>query len=191
VAPPNDAVPIAQLKTKPGDTVTRVRPPPAELQPHIGALLHDVARLFKRRFERDARQTGLPVTRLQARAVLYIARNEGESQAAVAAMLDIEPIALVRMLDHLQEAGLVERHLHPTDRRVRTLWLTQAGWAIVDRILKINKEIREAALDGLSPAVREMLLEALGQMKSNLAATVEVASTITEITARAGTRAAE
>src|SRR5258708_32955789 len=158
VAPPNDAVPIAQLKTKPGDTATRVRLGPTELEPNIGALLHDVARLFKRRFERDARQTGLPITRQQARAVLYIARNEGESPAAVAAMLDIEPIALVRMLDHLQEAGLVERHSHPTDRRVHTLWLTQAGWAVVDRILKINKKTREAGLDGLSPPVRDVLL---------------------------------
>ncbi len=38
--------------------------------------------------------------------------------------LDIEPIALVRMLDKLHEEGLVERRAHPTDRRVRTLWLT-------------------------------------------------------------------
>jgi len=74
-----------------------------------------VARLFKRRFERDARQTGLPGYPAQARAVLYIARNEGESQAAVAAMLDIEPIALVRMLDHLQEAASSSAtHTRPT-----------------------------------------------------------------------------
>jgi DNA-binding MarR family transcriptional regulator len=160
------------------------------LHPNIGAVLSDVARSIKRRFERNARQTGLPVTRLQARAVLYIARNEGMSQAAVATMLDIEPIALVRMLDHLQEEGLVERHPHPTDRRVRTLWLTQTGWDIVDRILAINQEVREAALDGLSPAMRETLLKALGHMKRNLAAE-EAPSTAGEITTRAVPPAAE
>src|SRR5437764_12018022 len=122
------------------------RPDPAALQPNIGAMMHDVARLIRRRFERRARQIGLPITRKQARALLLIARNEGLSQAAVATMLDIEPIALVRILDRLHEEGLVERRLHPTDRRVRTLWLTALAWDVVDRVLALNAETREGAL---------------------------------------------
>jgi DNA-binding MarR family transcriptional regulator len=184
MAPPNDMITIVPPIPGPVESSSPVRPASVALQPNIGAVLSDVARQLKRRFERDARQTGLPITRLQARAMLYIARNEGESQAAVAAMLDIEPIALVRLLDHLQEEGFVERHLHATDRRVRTLWLTQAGWAVVNRILAINKEIRETALDGLSPAVRETLLKALGHMKANLTAE-ETGSTAGEAASRA------
>jgi MarR family transcriptional regulator for hemolysin len=175
VAPPNDAVPlVAPLMRTPGDAATAPdaalaqRPDPATLQPNIGATLHDVARMFRRRFERRARQTGLPVTRQQARALLYIARNEGLSQAAVATMLDIEPIALVRVLDRLHEEGLVERRLHPTDRRVRTLWLTPLAWDVLDRVLALNAEIREEACAGLPPAARDMLMRALGHMKGNL-----------------------
>jgi MarR family transcriptional regulator, transcriptional regulator for hemolysin len=124
--------------------------------------------MFRRRFDRRARQTGLPITRQQARALLYIARNEGLSQAAVATMLDIEPIALVRMLDRLHEEDLVERRPHPTDRRVRTLWLTPLAWAVIDRVLALNAEIREEACAGLPPAARDMLMRALGHMKGNL-----------------------
>src|SRR5437763_13283391 len=144
------------------------RPDPATLHPNIGAMLHDVARLISRRFERRARQTGLPITRQQARALLLIARNEGLSQAAVATMLDIEPIALVRILDRLHEEGLVERRPHPTDRRVRTLWLTPLGWTVVDRILAINAQIREEACAGLRDADRDALLQTLDHLKSNL-----------------------
>src|SRR5688572_27070235 len=133
-----------------------VRRDASALQPNVGALLHDVARLIRRRFERRARETGLPLTRHQARALLLIARNEGLRQAAVATMLDIEPIALVRMLDRLHDEGLVERRPHPTDRRVRTLWLTPPGWAAVDRVLAVNEEIREEACAGLAPAAREL-----------------------------------
>jgi MarR family transcriptional regulator, transcriptional regulator for hemolysin len=175
VALPSDAVPqVAPLMRTPGDAATAPeaalaqRPDPATLQPNIGATLHDVARMFRRRFERRARQTGLPVTRQQARALLYIARNEGLSQAAVATMLDIEPIALVRVLDRLHEEGLVERRLHPTDRRVRTLWLTPLAWDVLDRLLALNAEIREEACAGLPPAARDMLMRALGHMKGNL-----------------------
>jgi MarR family transcriptional regulator, transcriptional regulator for hemolysin len=180
VAPPNDAVTLAPLMRAPAESEPAGRPDPAALQPSIGAMLHDVARLFSRRFERRARQTGLPVTRQQARALLHIARNEGLSQAAVATMLDIEPIALVRILDRLHDEGLVERHPHPTDRRVRTLWLTPLAWVAVDRILAINGEIREEACAGLPPEAREALKRALHHMKANLVVAEEAQSAAAE-----------
>lgn len=168
MAPPNDAGPVAPLMRAPAEAAPASRVDPAALQPNIGAMLRDVARLMRRRFERRARQTGLPITREQARALLHIARNEGLSQAAVATMLDIEPIALVRMLDRLHEGGLVVRRRHPTDRRVRTLWLTPLAWGVIDQVLALNAETREAACAGLPPAAREMLMLALGHMKGNL-----------------------
>jgi MarR family transcriptional regulator for hemolysin len=134
----------------------------------FGFLVHDVSRLVKRRFERQARQIGLLITRRQAAVVLYIARNEGVSQAAVAAWLDLEPIALVRMLDKLNEEGLVERRAHPTDRRVRTLWLTPSAEPVVQRILDINQAIREEAFAGLEPGTRVAMIAALGSIKDNL-----------------------
>ena len=168
MARPNDELAAVPLPGAATETASG-QPDPAALLPNIGALLHDVGRLMRRRFERRARQTGLPITRQQARALLYIARNEGLSQAAVATMLDIEPIALVRVLDRLHEEGLVERRLHPSDRRVRTLWLTPAAWSVIDRVLVINAETREEACAGLTPAAREALTLALECMKANLA----------------------
>jgi DNA-binding MarR family transcriptional regulator len=134
----------------------------------FGFLVHDVGRLLKRRFDRKARQTGLPITRRQAAVVLYIARHEGVSQAEVANWLDIEPIALVRMLDRLHEEGLVERRAHPTDRRVRTLWLAPGATLVVERILDINQSIREEAFAGAAPGTREALIGALAGVKENL-----------------------
>jgi DNA-binding MarR family transcriptional regulator len=141
----------------------------------FGFLVHDVSRLIKRRFERGARQMGRPITRQQAAVVLNIAGNEGVSQAEVAAWLDIEPIALVRMLDKLHEEGLVERRAHPTDRRIRTLWLTKAAHPVVARILAINEAIRQEAFAGLPPATRDVLIDVLSHIKRNLALNEEVA----------------
>ena len=170
MAPPSDAAAMTPLVRTAASGAAGRRPDADALQPNIGAMLHDVARLIRRRFERRARQTGLPITRQQARALLLIARHEGLSQAAIATMLDIEPIALVRLLDRLHEERLVERRAHATDRRVRTLWLTPLGWEVVDRTLAINAEVREEACGGLSPATREALMRALTHMKSNLLA---------------------
>jgi len=136
---------------------------------NFGFLVHDVSRLIKRRFDRKARQTGLLITRRQAAVVLYIARNEGVSQTEVATWLDLEPIALVRMLDKLSDDGLVERRAHPTDRRVRTLWLTAAARPTVTRILAINRAIREEAFAGMPAHARDVVIDILDGIKGNLA----------------------
>jgi MarR family transcriptional regulator, transcriptional regulator for hemolysin len=112
---------------------------------------------------------GLLITRQQAAVLLNIAGNEGVSQAEVAAWLDIEPIALVRMLDKLHEEGLVERRAHPTDRRVRTLWLTPAAQLVVTQILAINAAIREEAFAGMPSHARDTVIDILDGIKGNLA----------------------
>jgi MarR family transcriptional regulator, transcriptional regulator for hemolysin len=142
---------------------------PTEVSRAFGFLVHDVSRLIKRRFERRARQMGLPITRQQAAVVLNIAGNEGVSQAELAAWLGIEPIALVRMLDKLHEEGLVERRAHPTDRRVRTLWLTPSARPVVAQILAINKAIREEAFAGMAADARDTVVDILDGIKGNLA----------------------
>jgi MarR family transcriptional regulator, transcriptional regulator for hemolysin len=142
---------------------------------NFGFLVHDVSRLIKRRFDRRARQTGLPITRRQAAVMLYIARNEGVSQSEVATWLDLEPIALVRMLDKLHEEGLVERRAHPTDRRIRTLWLTPAAHPVIERILIINVAIREEAFAGLPARARDTVINILDGIKDNLVLQEEAA----------------
>ena len=165
--PPSDRVhtPTPRGQTSDG----KLKRSPGEVGRAFGFLVHDVSRLIKRRFEGRARQMGLLITRQQAAVVLNIAGNEGVSQAEVAAWLDIEPIALVRMLDKLHEEGLVERRAHPTDRRVRTLGLTPVAQPVVTQILAINEAIREEAFAGMPPHARDTVIDILDAIKGNLA----------------------
>src|SRR4030088_3838650 len=87
--------------------------------PTLGFLLHDVARLLRRRFEQNAR--GSRLTRSQWQVLAYLAKNEGINQSGLAYLLEIEPITLGRILDKLQMLGLIERHPDPSDRRGRLL----------------------------------------------------------------------
>jgi MarR family transcriptional regulator, transcriptional regulator for hemolysin len=176
---PSEVSHLARPAVKPGDIAAQGRferiPGESGVGRAFGFLVHDVSRLIKRRFERRARQMGLAITRQQAAVILNIAGNEGVSQAEVATWLGIEPIALVRMLDKLHEEGLVERRAHPTDRRVRTLWLTPAARPVVEQILAINEAIRREAFSGLPPRTRDALIDVLSQIKDKLALKEEVA----------------
>ena len=68
---------------------------PPQLQPTLGFLLHEVARLLRKRFERRAQHLGL--TRSQWQVLARLATHEGIHQGGLAELLEIEPITLVRL----------------------------------------------------------------------------------------------
>jgi len=134
--------------------------------PTLGFLLHDVARLLRRRFEQHARGSGL--TRSQWQVLAYLAKNEGINQCGLAELLEIEPITLGRIADKLQTLGLIERHPDPTDRRVWLLHLTPAAHPKLEQLRKLGDVTRAEALAGVSEADTERLLKTLQALKANL-----------------------
>jgi MarR family transcriptional regulator for hemolysin len=137
-----------------------------EEQPTLGFLLHDVARLQRKRFDQRARNAGLTTSQWQA--IKCLAKNEGINQAGLAELLEIEPITLVRTLDRLAERGLIERRQHPTDRRTWRLFLNDAALPLLETMWRIGEATRAETLEGVSEAERARLVQSLIRMKSNL-----------------------
>jgi MarR family transcriptional regulator, transcriptional regulator for hemolysin len=133
---------------------------------NFGFLLHDVARLMRKRFEQKAR--GLGLTRSQCSVLAHLARHEGIQQGGLAEILEIEPITLTRILDRLEQAELVERRAHPTDRRIRLLHLTPKAHPLLGEIFSIGAATREEALEGVAEAERDQVVAILSAMKANL-----------------------
>jgi DNA-binding MarR family transcriptional regulator len=135
--------------------------------PTLGFVLHEVARLLKRRFEQKAKALGL--TRSQWQTLAYLNIHEGIQQGKLADILEIESITLVRILDKLEERSLIERRQHPNDRRVWQLYLLDAARPLIAEMQVIGDATRAEALAGVSTADRERLLRILKTMKGNLA----------------------
>jgi MarR family transcriptional regulator, transcriptional regulator for hemolysin len=132
----------------------------------LGFLLHDVARLLKKRFEQHARGSGL--TRSQWQVLVYLARNEGISQSALAELLEVEPITLARIADKLEGLGLAQRLRHPLDRRVWLLHLTPEAHPKLEQMRKLGDVTRGEALARISETDRRHLLKTLQVVKANL-----------------------
>jgi DNA-binding MarR family transcriptional regulator len=146
--------------------MTSVSLPPAE--PTLGSLVHDVARLMRRRFEKRAREAALPLSRSQCSVLFRVARAEGMRQATLAQILDMEPITLVRLIDRLEQAGLLERRLNPRDRRVRLLYLTPAATPVLEQIHRLGALVRDEACADLPKERQQALMADLRRLKSNL-----------------------
>jgi DNA-binding MarR family transcriptional regulator len=134
--------------------------------PTLGFLLHDVARLLKKRFEQNARGSGM--TRSQWQVLAYLAQNEGINQAGLADLLDVEPITLGRIIDKLQTLGLIERRPQMSDRRAWLLFLTPAARPKLSQVRKFGDTTRGEALANVSEADRRHLLKTLQALKTNL-----------------------
>src|SRR5580700_704477 len=128
-------------------------------------LLHDVARLLRMRFEQNARGSGL--TRSQWQVLTFLARNEGISQSGLAELLDVEQITLCRIVDRLQAFGLIERHPHPSDRRVWILHLTPTAHPKLMQVREFG-DTRGEALAVVSDIDRLHLSKTLQTLKINL-----------------------
>ena len=134
--------------------------------PALGFLLHEVARLLRRRFEQNARSSGL--TRSQWQVLTYLAQNEGINQARLAELIEIEPITLGRIADKLETLMLIKRKPHPTDRRRWLLHLMPAAGSRLEQAGEYGDVTRNEALAGVSEADRQHLLKTLEAMKANL-----------------------
>src|ERR1700730_11379000 len=138
-----------------------------DLDRSFGFLVHDVARLFGRRFNQRA-LLFLGLTRAQCKVLGYLARNEGINQAGLADLLEIKPMTLVRQIDRMEEQGWIERRPDPGDRRARRLVLTDKARPMLARILDLSTEVRAEPYVGLSEAKGRHLIDLLARVQGNL-----------------------
>jgi MarR family transcriptional regulator for hemolysin len=102
-------------------------------------------------------------------AVMIGRMGEGVRPGTVADMLGLEPSSVVRLIDQLIDAGLVERQDDPNDRRAKLLRLTKDGQKKVAQIEKALIPFRRELLAGVSKAD----LEASLRMFASLSAAIE------------------
>jgi MarR family transcriptional regulator, transcriptional regulator for hemolysin len=138
----------------------------------FGFLVTDVTRLMRKHFDRRA--VRFQMTRAQWRALKRLHYSEGMHQNELAEQLELEPIAIGRVIDRLQKAGFVERRADPADRRAWRLYLTSRAHAVVDDMELISTELFRQAQRGISAADMKTMIGVLGRMKQNLNALDEV-----------------
>lgn len=133
----------------------------------LGSLIHDAARLIRRRFE--ARASGSGLSAAQWRLLVRVAKEPGISQARLADLLEIEPISVSRLIDRMEEGGWIERRADAADRRVRLIFPTRRAEDAYGSMKAVATEVYGAALLGMSDEARRALIDGLKTINTNLA----------------------
>jgi DNA-binding MarR family transcriptional regulator/GNAT superfamily N-acetyltransferase len=140
--------------------------------------MHDAANEQVRSFNRSVTQRigalndaylarGRP---LGASRVLWEIGDDGADLRALRELLDLDSGYLSRLVRTLEGDGLVVVEPGATDRRVRTVRLTEAGRAERDLLDRRSDELASSLLASLSDAQRTRLVEAMGVVERLLTA---------------------
>lgn len=97
--------------------------------------------------------------------LLLLTRNQGSKQSEVAEALGIQRANFVAIVDGLEHKGFVERRKSDLDRRVQSLYITDAELAYLNELMPIWQEHEGRLLAQLGgPAARDQLIGLLKKL---------------------------
>jgi MarR family transcriptional regulator, transcriptional regulator for hemolysin len=129
-------------------------------------LIYDVAQLVRRRADKRARAYGM--TRAQWAVLARLQHEPGITQSRLAALTDVEPITIGRLVDRLEANGLIERQPDPDDRRIWRLRLTPKASPILKQVAAFRRELHDEMAEGLDARDLDTLVVCLQRMRTTL-----------------------
>lgn len=122
---------------------------PDQIRQQFTSSLRPAAELWRRLAQEPLQAYGVSVP--CGSALLAIARlGEGISQGILALEMSVEPATLVRTIDLLAKSGLIRREKGVPDARVKTLWFTESGRALVVELEQTMAQLRANMLAQVS-----------------------------------------
>jgi DNA-binding MarR family transcriptional regulator len=133
---------------------------------------HGVIRLINRvRVEvmdaLDRELAGYDITAPQLVVLASVANKEADSASQLCKTISYDPGAMTRMIDRLEQKGLVRRVPNPEDRRATNLEMTVAGRALDPQLLQANERVVTRFLRGFSKDDEQALERLLQRMLDN------------------------
>jgi MarR family transcriptional regulator for hemolysin len=122
-----------------------------------------VSRRWRTQLDERLKHTGL--TQARWMVLLQLAALGTVSQRELAARVGVEGPTLVRVLDRLEEQGLIARQGCDEDRRVKRIQLTDAAGPVLSEITRIATALRRELLADIPPESIEtawQVLKAIG-----------------------------
>ncbi|MBA2612461.1 MAG: MarR family transcriptional regulator [Bacteroidetes bacterium] len=101
-------------------------------------------------------------------ALYFLSQNNGCNQQCICNNLAIDKTAMVKVIDYLMKADMVERDINPQDRREHFIKLTKKGLKQTEEIVKAFTAIDTEIFSNISKEDQETFTKVLSQLSSNL-----------------------
>ncbi len=132
------------------------------VEDHIGFLLRRAHQRHVSLFV--AAMAHVELTPTQFTALLKTVQRRRTTQNHLGRLAAMDPATIQGVVRRLIARGLLRRSRDPMDRRTAVLEPTEAGVALIERVVDCAREAHEAALAPLTPDERDQLLSLLRKM---------------------------
>src|SRR5262245_19179749 len=132
------------------------------VEDHVGYLLRRAHQRHVALFTAEVAHVELTPT--QFTALLKVAQLGRTTQNLLGRHAAMDPATIQGVVQRLIARGLVRRGRDPMDRRTAVLEPTEAGVALITRVVACARRAHEAALSPLAPEERVQLLALLRKM---------------------------
>ncbi len=116
----------------------------------------------------DAKFADYGVTADQFVLLATLSRGHALTQRELARRMPSDPSTVRAMLVLLEKQGLVEREVHPSDSRARTVAMTAAGKKKFKQLWRASETIRTQMFQAIEPDEANVLLRLLKQLTDSL-----------------------
>ena len=137
----------------------------------------ETSRLLRSLVEHRLKPFGM--SRAQVACLAKLERHDGLVQTELADMLEVQPIAMVRLADQLAEEGLIERRPDAQDRRCNRLHITAKGRDVLADLDGFKAELGNEVFNGVSRADVEHMLSTLNALHNNVKTSLAEEAAIT------------
>jgi MarR family transcriptional regulator, multiple antibiotic resistance protein MarR len=151
--------------TPPPATATAVKPKPAVAPRSIARLISRVRAEVMEAMDRELAQFDISAAQLIVLSTL--ATGEADSASGLCKGISYDPGAMTRMIDRLEQKGLLRRRPHPEDRRTMNLELTQEGGELYPKLAAAKDTVLRRFLKGFSEDEVATLDRLLNRMLAN------------------------
>jgi len=107
------------------------------------------------------------ITAPQMIVLASVANGEAESASQLCRSISYDPGAMTRMIDRLEQKGLVRRVPRADDRRAMTLEMTAAGKALYPQLLAAKERVQAHFLRGFGNEEVVLLEKLLNRLLNN------------------------
>ena len=139
----------------------------SDLNSQVTGRLNLIARRYRTRLNETLRRIGQTQARWDALFWISVS-DEGATQSELAERIGVEGPTLVRMLNRLEQEGLVERRGAKGDRRAKTIRLKPAAERALTQIGDLSAPFRDEILQDATDGELEAFLKVLEKIMGRL-----------------------
>lgn len=142
--------------------------PTPELAMRMADLTYELLHNCSEKLEYLAETLGLALSEFKCLRAFH--RETSLSVKDIACRMNLTSSRLTRIVDGLEEKGLVRREIHRDDRRVIHVVLTEKGLEATKVMVRETTDMHASILQNIEPTSRQAVITALEQLATALGA---------------------